>query len=531
MVDASASRLSILASRLCVGFPCRRGLHDPHPDRAAGVEVALALINMTIVAVASWRLQPVGRWATVGLLPPAGAPQLVGGGMAIPEIPREALAWHVGLRLAALASVAARWAPGAPPSGASSGRRMPRAVAPHERDSARRDRLTRLWNSRYLHEALEGEIYRGRRYGRPFGLLVLDLDGFKAVNDTAGHEAGDRVLQAVGRVIRENCRASDIPARLGGDEFVVILPEASRLTVPRYALKLVDLVGALSFPPGQPRVTASVGAIAFERAPESVEAALAAADDDVPAKRGEEPRGRARGRRVVNFVLDIETIPRDLRAEPRKIQEYVWERVARRADPEGAGPGLDEFLAGMDGAVFAAMRRDVERYMALRPEFGHVICIGMGHDGRGRGDLETKALTARAVDDERRILEAFWEVVRSSREWRFVTYNGLAFDLPYLIRRSIYVGVPPSSGLPLRPYSPDSHFDVMRVLSNWERADAVRLDVVAALLGLQKWPPGMEGSQVLGLWREGRIDDIEAYCLGDVRLAYEVFLRVEAYFR
>ena len=233
----------------------------------------------------------------------------------------------------------------------------------------------------------------------------------------------------------------------------------------------------------------------------------------------------------MNFVLDIETIPRDLRAEPRKIQEYVWERVARRADPEGAGPGLDEFLADMDAAAVAVMRRDVERYMALRPEFGHVICIGMGHDGRGRGDLETKALTAGTVDDERRILEACWEVARSSREWRFVTYNGLAFDLPYLIRRSIYVGVPPSSGLPLRPYSPDSHFDVMRVLSNWERADAVRLDVVAALLGLQKWPPGMEGSQVLGLWREGRIDDIEAYCLGDVRLAYEVFLRVEAYFR
>jgi uncharacterized protein YprB with RNaseH-like and TPR domain len=169
--------------------------------------------------------------------------------------------------------------------------------------------------------------------------------------------------------------------------------------------------------------------------------------------------------------------------------------------------------------------------MALRPEFGHVICIGMGHDGRGRGDLETKGLMARVVEEEPRILEAFWEVTRSARDWRFVTYNGLAFDLPYLIRRSIYAGVPPSTGLPLRPYAPDSHFDVMRVLSNWERADAVRLDVVAELLGLRKWPPGMEGSQVLGLWRAGRVDEIEAYCLGDVRLAYEIFLRVEPYFR
>ena len=230
----------------------------------------------------------------------------------------------------------------------------------------------------------------------------------------------------------------------------------------------------------------------------------------------------------MNFVLDIETIPRDLRAEPRRIQEYVWERV-RRGEAEGSGLRLDDFLAAMDDEAFAAVRRDVERHMALRPEFGHVVCIGMGHDKDG--SFVTKALTARTVDDERAILEEFWKRVPSSRDWRFVTYNGLSFDLPYLIRRSIYVGVPPSSGLPLRPYSPDSHFDVMRVLSNWERADTVRLDIVAELLGLRKWPPGMEGSQVLGLWRAGRFDDIEAYCLGDVRLTYEVYLRVEPYFR
>lgn len=233
----------------------------------------------------------------------------------------------------------------------------------------------------------------------------------------------------------------------------------------------------------------------------------------------------------MNFVLDIETIPRDLRTEPRKIQEYVWERALRRGDAEGSAPRLDDFLAGLETEAHAGLRRDVERYMALRPEFGHVVCIGMGHDARGRGELDTKALTARTTGDERSVLEAFWEVVRSGRDWRFVTYNGLAFDVPYLVRRSIYLGVPPSTGLPLRPYASDSHFDVMRMLSNWERADTVRLDVVAELLGLQKSPAGMEGSQVLGLWRAGRIDEIEAYCLGDVRLTYDIFLRVEPYFR
>jgi DNA polymerase elongation subunit (family B) len=232
----------------------------------------------------------------------------------------------------------------------------------------------------------------------------------------------------------------------------------------------------------------------------------------------------------VNFVLDIETIPQDLGTVSRKLQEYVWERVTRRAGATD-WPGLDDFLAAPAAPALEPIGREIERYMALRPEFGHVICIGMGHDGRGRGDLETKALTARRVDDERGLLEAFWDVVRSGREWRWVTYNGLAFDLPYLLRRSIYLGVVPTTGLPLRPFAPDSHFDVMRLLSNWERSDAVRLEVVAELLGLQKTPPGMEGSQVLGLWRAGRVEEIEAYCLGDVRLAYEIFLRVEPYFR
>ncbi len=233
----------------------------------------------------------------------------------------------------------------------------------------------------------------------------------------------------------------------------------------------------------------------------------------------------------MNFVLDIETIPRDLRGEPRKIQEYVWERALRREADAVTEVGLDDYLAAVEDPALAAVRDRIERYMTLRPEFGHVVCIGMGHDARRRGDLETKALTARGVADERRILEGFWEVVKARRDWCFITYNGLAFDVPFLLRRSIYLGVTPTTGLPLRPFALDSHFDVMRVLSNWERGDAVRLDIVAELLGLAKSPPGMDGSQVLGLWRAGRVEEIEAYCLGDVRLVYEVYLRIEAFFR
>ncbi len=234
---------------------------------------------------------------------------------------------------------------------------------------------------------------------------------------------------------------------------------------------------------------------------------------------------------MVNFVLDIETIPRDLRAEPRKLQEYVWERAlgGRRAHEVAPGLTLDGYLAAPEAPEAAVVRERLQAFMGLRPEFGHVICIGMGHDARGA--LERRALTARRVEDERRILEEFWETVRPQKEWRLVTYNGLVFDVPYLLRRSLYLGVAPSRLLPLRRYLLEAHYDVMQVLANWERSEAVRLSIVAALLGLAKVPEGMEGSQVYGLWQAGRIDEIEVYCLGDVQLIYEVFLRVQEYFR
>ncbi len=245
-------------------------------DERSGATVALALANMGVVVVASWRFGATGRWLTVLL-----AAVCWTGASELPRLawPPVVSWWDAGLRLAVLLTLA---------TGVGAFRtaivRLLRtedvlaATVVRERDSARRDRLTRLWNSRYLHEALDQEIARCRRYGRPFGLLLIDLDGFKAVNDTAGHLAGDHVLQIVGRVLRENCRATDFPARLGGDEFAVILPEASPEMVRRYAVKLVTLVGGAPFPAALPPVTASVGGVAFRDPPGSPKEAIAAAD-------------------------------------------------------------------------------------------------------------------------------------------------------------------------------------------------------------------------------------------------------------
>ena len=93
------------------------------------------------------------------------------------------------------------------------------------------DETTGLLNRRGFGEALSRAIDRGRRYGETGALLLIDLDGFKAVNDTHGHAAGDHVLLLVSRVLRECVRSIDDVARIGGDEFAVLLNH----TPPRHA--------------------------------------------------------------------------------------------------------------------------------------------------------------------------------------------------------------------------------------------------------------------------------------------------------
>ncbi len=100
------------------------------------------------------------------------------------------------------------------------------------RDAALRlstiDALTGLANRAYVLAAVEREIDRATRYRHGFCILMADLDGLKEVNDTLGHQAGDRALASVAAVIRASVRRIDTAARLGGDEFVVLLPETDR---------------------------------------------------------------------------------------------------------------------------------------------------------------------------------------------------------------------------------------------------------------------------------------------------------------
>jgi diguanylate cyclase (GGDEF)-like protein len=112
---------------------------------------------------------------------------------------------------------------------------------------ADKDDLTGLFNKRSLLAHLETEISRARRYGGELSCLMIDLDGFKPINDSCGHLAGDQVLRQLGDLFRSCCRESDFIARYGGDEFTVILPQTGAQGAASAAEKLRRRVRTHSF--------------------------------------------------------------------------------------------------------------------------------------------------------------------------------------------------------------------------------------------------------------------------------------------
>src|SRR5262249_52728062 len=109
------------------------------------------------------------------------------------------------------------------------------------------DGMTGLFNRQYLYGVLEREVARFRRYGAMFAVLMIDLDGFKKVNDSWGHGEGDRVLKTVATTLQEALRKGDLVARFGGDEFCAILPNTTLDAARQTAERICLCVRALTF--------------------------------------------------------------------------------------------------------------------------------------------------------------------------------------------------------------------------------------------------------------------------------------------
>jgi diguanylate cyclase (GGDEF)-like protein/PAS domain S-box-containing protein len=148
------------------------------------------------------------------------------------------------------------------------------------REQAIRDALTNVFNRRYLEETLERELARAEREGYPLCLIMMDLDHFKVVNDTYGHEAGDVVLKALAETVTRQSRHGDFVCRYGGEEFVLVMPNIGIETARQRAGELHQMINSLNILYGVFNLTTtiSMGVAAYPEHGKTKEELLRAAD-------------------------------------------------------------------------------------------------------------------------------------------------------------------------------------------------------------------------------------------------------------
>jgi diguanylate cyclase (GGDEF)-like protein len=146
-----------------------------------------------------------------------------------------------------------------------------------EKEYARKDFVTGINNRKSFSEITQREVDRTRRYGGSFTVVYADCDNFKTINDTMGHDAGDKCLRLIAKSIEDDIREVDLVARLGGDEFAILLPatgsESAKKFIERLLKGLAETTKTNKIP-----VTFSMGAVTFLTAPESVENVIKRSD-------------------------------------------------------------------------------------------------------------------------------------------------------------------------------------------------------------------------------------------------------------
>lgn len=241
------------------------------------------------------------------------------------------------------------------------------------------DGLTGLWNRRHFEQLLAAEVDRAGRYGQPVSLLLFDIDHFKAINDTCGHQAGDAVLCELAELVRARVRRSDTVTRWGGEEFTVLMPGAALVGALEAAEKLRADVEAHPFAGGL-KVTVSVGVAQWAGAAERADRWIARADQALyEAKRAGRNRvvkedapvelaggGPAARYPRLRWSTRYEVGQAQVDAQHRGLFDHA-NRIFRLASPDGAAAasgrqgdgGCAELLAAVD-----AMLEDVAEHCA-----------------------------------------------------------------------------------------------------------------------------------------------------------------------
>ncbi len=246
--------------------------------------------------------------------------------------------------------------------------------------SAVTDHLTRLSNRRVFRQSLHGEILRCQRYGLVLSVLLLDLDGFKAVNDACGHLFGDLVLERVGRLLRRSVREADLAARYGGEEFAVLMPETDRIGAyvvgERIRRRVLGAFAAEPTAGREVRLTLSGGVASYPDDGIDAESLLERADRALYLAKGS-------GRNRVALYW----------AERRSEVRYPAHRQARaKLGAGGHDPGLPVVPVNLSRAGALIETREPLRSSAP---------VRLVLEGRGDAASETWEVTGRVVRVER----------------------------------------------------------------------------------------------------------------------------------
>lgn len=238
-------------------------------DFITGPDIGMSLFYLAPVSAAGWW---VGRRGALAVSLVASGAWFAADLLARAETSYALSLWNGGTRLfifGALGLLLAR---------VRVDQRTLEGLLERERTLARTDALTGLSNRRAFVGMMEVEIARSKREGRVLGLMYLDVDNFKRVNDGFGHAAGDVVLVAIAEAIRSAVRGGDVVARVGGDEFAVLLWNVEPSVGERLAQRVVDQVVEIGQRYPGSELGMSAGVVFFSEPPLSVEHAMERAD-------------------------------------------------------------------------------------------------------------------------------------------------------------------------------------------------------------------------------------------------------------
>jgi diguanylate cyclase (GGDEF)-like protein len=262
------------------------------------------------------------------------------------------------------------------------------------------DGLTGIHNYRHFHDTLYAQVSRGGRYEESFCLLMMDLDHFKAVNDTIGHQAGDDVLREVAAALRGCSRESDYLARYGGEEFVMLLPRTAMAEAKAMAERIRGRVAAIPVN-GDLRVTMSIGIASYPESAQDADGVLGAADAALL-------RAKSRGRDRVCLFSEhgdmAAELEGDLVAVGRRFGSFIGFSDAETAGlvtalavVERGGAVQDEVQAILSAGDVDAAAAEVRTQAVAALIYGNERWDGAGYPEGRRGKSIPRVARAFAV--------------------------------------------------------------------------------------------------------------------------------------